>query len=335
MSPTVNVCVVGAAGGIGQSLCLLLKTYGDIGRLSLVDISSCPTPIGGVAADISHINTSAAVKSYTTPDRLSEALLDAHIVVISAGCVSLKPGMNRDSLFDSSAGIISSLAEACASQCPSALVAIITNPVNSMVPIFVEKLRKRGILDASKRVFGVTTLDVVRASTFVAHECGLEPKITHVPVVGGHGGESILALVSQTQPAISLTADIQEALEKRINNAAFDVIAAKNGAGSATLSMAYAAWRFCETLINAITGDQKSLVYDYAYVSTESIAPVAGLGSDDRYFAGRCALNASGLVAMDPIPVASLTDYERRRLHEAKAKCKADVLKAFEYLRNH
>ncbi len=50
---------------------------------------------------------------------------------------------------------------------PKAMLAIITNPVNSTVPIAAEIFKKAGVYDP-KRIFGVTTLDVVRAQAFVA-----------------------------------------------------------------------------------------------------------------------------------------------------------------------
>jgi lactate/malate dehydrogenase, NAD binding domain len=52
--------------------------------------------------------------------------------------VPRKPGMTRDDLFNTNAGIVSGLAEACAKHCPSAIFLIISNPVNSTVPIFAE-----------------------------------------------------------------------------------------------------------------------------------------------------------------------------------------------------
>lgn len=78
-----------------------------------------------------------------------------------------KPGMTRDDLFNTNAGIVRDLAEATAKTCPKAFIAIITNPVNSTVPIACEVYKNNGITDL-KRVFGVTTLDIVRAQTFVA-----------------------------------------------------------------------------------------------------------------------------------------------------------------------
>jgi malate dehydrogenase len=51
-----------------------------------------------------------------------------------------------------------------------------------------------------KRVFGVTTLDIVRAHTFVAAAAGVPVGDVKIPVVGGHAGASILPLLSQAEP---------------------------------------------------------------------------------------------------------------------------------------
>ena len=329
----LKVCLIGAAGGIGQPLSLLLKLTSAIDELSLVDVGTCHTPIRGVAADLSHICNSTRVRGYVTPDELNEALSGSSLVIVTAGCMMLKPGMNRDSLFESSAGLIKSIAEACANYCPSAFVAIVTNPVNSMVPIFVETLRHGGVDTPEKRVFGVTSLDVIRASHFVSATLASDPKMTQVPVVGGHGGESILALVSQTVPSAVFEKETIQALEKRIMNAAFEVVESKNGSGSATLSMAYSCQKFCASLLQAIQG--RSQVQDYAYVSLSHLGNVEGLDIEDQYFAGHCTFTAEGIVSIDSIPTTRLIPYELDRLREAKIKCRQDVLKAFEYINNH
>jgi malate dehydrogenase len=69
----------------------------------------------------------------------------------------------------------------------------------------VETLKKHNVYNPAK-IFGVTTLDVVRASTFVAQALGQsDPQKYKVPVVGGHSGATILPLFSQCKPAVTLT----------------------------------------------------------------------------------------------------------------------------------
>lgn len=68
-------------------------------------------------------------------------ILGSDVVVIPAG-VPRKPGMTRDDLFNVNAGIIKDISNSIAKNCPKALVAIITNPVNTCVPIAAEILKK-------------------------------------------------------------------------------------------------------------------------------------------------------------------------------------------------
>jgi malate dehydrogenase len=134
-----KVSVLGASGGIGQPLSLLMKLNPLVTELSLYDIVNTP----GVAADLSHINTDSKVAGFKGDD-LQKALQGSDVVIIPAG-VPRKPGMTRDDLFNTNAGIVKNLAEASAKACPNAAFLIISNPVNSTVPIFASVLQKHGM----------------------------------------------------------------------------------------------------------------------------------------------------------------------------------------------
>ena len=81
---------MGAAGGIGQPLSLLLKQSPLISKLALYDIVATP----GVAADLSHIESRAQVSSHLGPEELDSSLDGCDVVVIPAG-VPRKPGWSR------------------------------------------------------------------------------------------------------------------------------------------------------------------------------------------------------------------------------------------------
>jgi malate dehydrogenase len=123
--------------------------------------------------------------------------------------------MTRDDLFKVNAGIVQTLINGVAQFSPQAFVLIISNPVNSTVPIAAEVLKGAGKYDP-RRVFGVTTLDVVRAETFVQEYSGEKnPSAIKLPVVGGHSGETIVPLFSQASPKLDIPADRYDALVNR------------------------------------------------------------------------------------------------------------------------
>ncbi|CAH8281905.1 unnamed protein product [Eruca vesicaria subsp. sativa] len=190
-----KVAVLGAAGGIGQTLSLLMKMNPLVSLLHLYDVVNAP----GVTADVSHMDTGAVVKGFLGVKQLEDALKGMDLVIIPAG-VPRKPGMTRDDLFKINAGIVKTLCEGVAECCPNAIVNLISNPVNSTVAIAAEVFKKAGTYDP-KKLLGVTTLDVARANTFVAEVLGLDPREVDVPVVGGHAGVTILPLLSQAYAA--------------------------------------------------------------------------------------------------------------------------------------
>src|SRR5688572_14469976 len=113
------------------------------------------------------------------------------------------------------AGIVQKLATDIAKYAPKAFILVISNPVNSTVPIVAEVLKKHNVFDP-KRLFGVTTLDIVRASTFVSSISDTDPRETRVPVVGGHSGVTIIPLLSQVSPSHKLTQEQIASLTNRI-----------------------------------------------------------------------------------------------------------------------
>ncbi|EDR05073.1 NAD-malate dehydrogenase [Laccaria bicolor S238N-H82] len=244
-----KVAVLGAGGGIGQPLSLLLKSDPLVTSLSLYDIRGAP----GVAADVSHVDTGSEVTGYAA-DQLDQALEGVKVVVIPAG-VPRKPGMTRDDLFNTNASIVRDLAAAVARVAPEAHILVISNPVNSTVPIVAATLEKAGVFDP-RRVFGVTSLDVVRARRFLSEAVGTSPKNTGVTVVGGHSGPTIVPLLSQTEWGKQVTGEAWKKLVHRIQFGGDEVVKAKDGAGSATLSMAYAGASFTNHLLRGLSGEK-------------------------------------------------------------------------------
>lgn len=313
-SRNAKVAVMGASGGIGQPLSLLLKQSPLVTQLNLYDIVHTP----GVAADLSHIDTRAKVKGFKGADQLEASLEGMEVVIIPAG-VPRKPGMTRDDLFNTNASIVRDLAAACAKKCPKALIGIISNPVNSTVPIAAEVMKKAGVFDP-KRIFGVTTLDVVRANAFIGEAKGFDPKDVNVPVIGGHAGITIIPLISQATPSVSFPEAELKAMTERIQEAGTEVVKAKDGAGSATLSMAYAGARFALSLIRGLNGEQG--VVECAYVKSDV--------TESPYFSTPIVLGKHGLEKN--LGLGKLSAYEEDLLKKAIPELKKSIEKGEKFV---
>jgi malate dehydrogenase len=308
----MKVSVLGAAGGIGQAISLLLKNHLPLGSdLALYDVNPV---VPGVAVDLSHIPTGVSIKGYAGDD-LEEALTGSDIVVIPAG-VPRKPGMTRDDLFNVNAGIVKNLMEAGAKACPKACFCIITNPVNSTVAIAAEILKKAGVYDP-KKLFGVTSLDVIRSNTFVGEIKGSDPSKENVTVIGGHSGVTILPILSQVD-GLSLDAEATAKLTDRIQNAGTEVVEAKAGGGSATLSMGAAALKFTLSLVEAMNGNS---TIECAYVDSPE-APTA-------FFAQPVKLGKDGVESI--LSYGDLSAFEQEKLTEMTETLEKNIQKGIDF----
>ncbi|KAG2257481.1 hypothetical protein Bca52824_076775 [Brassica carinata] len=144
-----------------------------------------------------------------------------------------------------------------------------------------------------KKLMGVTMLDVVsRANTFVAEVMSLDPREVVVPVVGGHAG---------VKPPCSFTQKEIEYLTDHIQNGGTEVVEAKAGAGSATLSMVDL---YCDMV--CLRGDAN--IVECAFVATH-VTELPFLAS--KLCVGRCVVDE--MYGLGP-----LNEYERMGLEKAK-----------------
>merc|ERR1719327_453172 len=118
-----------------------------------------------------------------------------------------------------------------------------------------ELYKKKG-LDPMK-IVGVTTLDCVRSNKFVGTITGKNPNFINIPVVGGHAGATILPLFSQDKVGKLVEAEKIPDLDKPVQDAGTDVVNAKGGKGSATLSMAYAGSRLGNAVLAGLGGRRR------------------------------------------------------------------------------
>lgn len=205
--------------------------------------------------------------------------------------------------------------------CPNAHFLIISNPVNSTVPIFAETMKKAGVFNP-KRLYGVTTLDVVRASRFVAQVKNLDPKDVKVTVVGGHSGVTIVPLLSQT--GIEFTKEELDALTHRIQFGGDEVVQAKNGTGSATLSMAYAGARMANSVLEATVGGKKGVV-EPSFVQSDIFA-----SEGVEFFSTNIELGPEGVEKIHGL--GEISAYEKELISKAVPELKKNIVKGNEFV---
>jgi len=179
-------------------------------------------------------------------------------------------------------------------------------------------------------LFGVTTLDVVRAARFVSELRNTDPEEENITVVGGHSGLTIVPLLSQSGhdfkgiipsdfPSpylysvmfcyflrkLLILGEERAALIKRIQFGGDEVVKAKDGAGSATLSMAWAAAKFTDSLLRAMGGETGVIIPTFVdsplYVDK---------GCD--FFASKVELSKEGVGKIHG--VGEVTDWEKELL---------------------
>merc|ERR1712137_1955 len=122
--------------------------------------------------------------------------------------------------------------------------------VNSVVPAMTELWKKAGL--NPRKICGITTLDIVRANKFVQEITGKPSKI---PVIGGHAGKTILPLFSQDPAGSSIDASKIPDLDVKVLDAGTEVVKAKSGKGSATLSMAYSGARLGKAVLAGLASE--------------------------------------------------------------------------------
>merc|ERR1712232_868915 len=243
-------------------------------------------------------------------DKLGECLSGCSLVLVPAG-MPRKPGQTRDDLFKINANIAKEVVEACAKHCPDAVVALIVNPVNSVVPAMAELYKKKGL--DPKKIVGVTSLDCVRANKFVSEITGVDPDDIEVPVIGGHAGVTIMPVFSQDEHASKIPASEIPALDKHVQDAGTDVVNAKAGKGSATLSMAYAGARLGKAVLAGLNGTPTT---ECAYVLSDVMPGCP-------YFTSKVTFGKSGVENVHGI--GKLNKYEEARLTEACTALKGEI----------
>lgn len=294
-----KIGIIGGNGGIGRHLALRLKLNKYVTDISLWDI----TDTKGVAADLSHIDTKAKVCPHSgDQESLIEAMKCTDLVVNTAGVAHSEKIKTREQMFDANAELMMKFTRAIACACSDnmPMIHIVANPVNALVPVCCEYLKALGCYNRRK-VSGSSSVDSMRARTFLGQLKDHDPSKISVPVIGGHSAGSIAPLLSLAKPDLQLSQTEQEKLTKRIIFGASEVVEAKKGLGAAQLSMGHCVERFCNSVCRAIHGEKN--IVEVAYVPANV--------NDLEYFACHFTLDENGIKKFYKLPNMSAVEAGR------------------------
>jgi len=179
-----KITVVGA-GFTGATTALMLAQK-ELGDVVLVDIAPLENPTKGKALDMLEATPVIGVDANIIGTSNYEDSKDSDIVIITAG-VARKPGMSRDDLVNTNAGIVKSVCESVKATSPNAYVIILSNPVDAMTYTAYKTL---GF--PKNRVIGQSgVLDTARYCTFIAQELKVSVEDVRGFVLGGHGDDMV------------------------------------------------------------------------------------------------------------------------------------------------
>lgn len=190
-------------------------------------------------------------------------------------------------------------------------------PVHPKTTIFIFATTSHTHTSIPNSLFGVTTLDVVRASRFVSEVKKIPTDEAKITVIGGHSGVTIVPLLSQS--GHSFTDAEVKALTKRIQFGGDEVVQAKSGTGSATLSMAFAGARFTNSLLEAIVGGKKGVI-EPTFVKSDIFA-----AQGVEYFATNVELGPQGVTKIHP--VGKVNAYEQGLIDAAIPELQGNITK--------
>jgi len=294
----MKVTVVGA-GNVGATCADVLATREIANEIVLLDIKEGFAE--GKALDIwetAPINLYDSRTIGSTNDYTKTA--DSDVVVITSG-LPRKPGMSRDDLIATNAGIVKTVTENVVKHSPNAIMIIVSNPLDVMT--YCAFLSAK--VDSS-RVFGMAgVLDTARYRAFLASELNVSPKDIQAVLMGGHGDTMVPLPRYTTVSGIPVTELIESSkLDAIIERTKF-------GGGEIVKLLGTSAWyapgAAAAQMVEAIVRDQKRIFPVCAWLSGE-------YNLKDIYLGVPVVLGKDGI---ERIIELDLNDEEREMLNES------------------
>jgi len=192
-----------------------------------------------------------------------DATAGSHIVIITAG-IPRKPGMSRDDLLSTNAGIVKKVTQEVASRSPQAILIIVSNPLDAMCHVAYEA---SGF--PKQRVIGMAgVLDSARFRAFIAMELNVSVESTHAFVLGGHGDTMVPLPRYSTVAGIPITELMAPeriaALVQRTRNGGAEIVGLLK-----TASAFYAPSAAAVEMAESILKDKKKILPCAAYLEGE------------------------------------------------------------------
>ena len=294
-----KVTVVGA-GNVGATAAQRLAEK-DLCDVVLVDIiEGVPQ---GKALDLTEAAPIEKHDAHLIGTNSYEETADSDIIIITAG-IPRKPGMSRDDLISTNAGIIKSVTAQVARFSPEGIIIIVSNPLDAMCHVAYET---SGF--PKNRVMGMAgVLDSARFRAFIAMELNVSVENTHAFVLGGHGDTMVPLPRYSTVSGIPITELISEdrikTLVDRTANGGAEIVGLLK-TGSAFYAPASAAVEMAESILK----DKKKILPCAAYLEGE-------YGINDLFIGVPVKLGSDGI---EDIIEISLTDAENAALQKSAA----------------
>ncbi|EJL40218.1 malate dehydrogenase, NAD-dependent [Brevibacillus sp. CF112] len=285
-----KIAVIGA-GFTGATTALMLAQK-ELGDIVLVDIPSMEKATKGKALDMLQASPVQALNVRITGTSDYEEIRGCDLVIITAG-IARKPGMTRDDLVATNAGIIRDVSEKIARYAADSYVIVLSNPVDAMTYVCYQTtgFPKNRVLGQS----GV--LDTSRFQTFVAQELNVSVEDISAFVLGGHGDEMVPLIQYSSAGGIPLDkiipADRLEAIVERTRKGGGEIVELL-GTGSAYYAPAASVVQMAE----AILKDKKRILPSIAYLEGE-------YGYRDMYLGVPTILGGNGVECVIELPLSA------------------------------
>lgn len=250
MAGRKKIALIGA-GQIGGTLALLVGMR-RLGDAVLYDIAE-GTP-QGKALDLQHLAPVFGCDFAVRGTNKIDDIAGADVCIVTSG-IPRKPGMSRDDLVKTNAGVIREVAAGIKKHAPNAFVIVVTNPLDAMAYL----MQKETGFPAAKVVGMAGVLDTARYQAFLAEELKVSVTSVSAFVLGGHGDDMVPVRSYTTCNGVPVaklvSAERLDAIEKRVRGAGGEVVALLK-TGSAFYSPAASAIQMAE----AYLFDQKKVL---------------------------------------------------------------------------